>query len=183
MALLEWVKINTAVCAKDQLINLKLDSFAIIVNSQSSLERGMHWVAFYKISRTAPLEFFDSFGLPLESYGPELVDFAQRYGKNVLLNLVQMQPNRSSSCGQFCLYFLVNRDLGRTYLNIVSDFNPTDKAYNDRLVTKFVLQNFQFPEFQKCMRFCKKRCTQDNVDLSSVCIQSNTRCFRLYRPQ
>jgi hypothetical protein len=179
IALLESIRINVAVCAKDQLVEIKMDSFAIIVNTQSSTESGMHWVAFYKQSASSPLEFFDSFGLLVDAYGSEFVAFAARYGRNVIVNLLQLQPNHASSCAQFCLYFLINRNFGRTYKEISLDFNPFDKPYNDILVREFVKFNFRFPKFQKCLPFCKQRCIQDGIDLSSVYIQFNTSCFRL----
>jgi hypothetical protein len=138
----------------------------------------MHWVAFYK-EASSVLEFFDSFGLQLETYGPEFVNFAVRNGKDVSLNVHQLQPNNTSSCGQFCLYFLLNRNLGRSYEEIMSDFDLNDCEYNNMIVKSFVLQRFSFPEFHKCVTWCKKRCKRDGVDSSSVCIQFNTTCFRL----
>ena len=78
-ALLYSLPIFTAVCAKDQLKLLNPSStFAVVCNNESSTERGMHWVCFFKNSNTNVIEFFDSYGMGIDFYDKSFREFCSR---------------------------------------------------------------------------------------------------------
>jgi len=179
-ALLNSIDNNIAVCAKDQLKYVISDSFACIVNSQSSNEKGLHWVSFYK-QPGKPIEYFDSLGLSLDNYGKEFVNFATKFGSIVYVNDTQYQSNNSSCCGHFCIYFLIKRDLNVSYAEILSKFSSVNLLENEKIVKRFVEKKFNFPSFSNCESFCKDRCLKDGISLSSVCFQENGSCIQILK--
>lgn len=128
--------IHTYVCAKDQLINIKSCDFAVVCNNESSYLSGQHWLAFYKSKGQKYIDFFDSFGLPIEFYGLEFISFINSHGGFVRYNNEQLQSNLSNYCGMYCLYFLFHRHAGVTFVNILNNFNLNKKS-NDMIVKKF----------------------------------------------
>lgn len=175
-SLLKLVDIPTTVCAIDQLQVVKKEPFAIICNNQRSTMPGMHWISFYK--NNCDLEFFDSFGMPVEFYGKEFHTFITRFGKKVNQSFTQFQSDSSNLCGGYGLYFLINRDRGKTYNQILSSFSPLNTRTNDLKIKSFTKQNIIFPKFAKCGTICSARCLHN---LSSVCLQESRHCKRLSR--
>lgn len=177
-ALLETLPMYTAVCAKDQLVDIKKKSFAVICNNQKSTESGMHWTGFFKTDGSNVVEFFDSFAMPLEFYGSEFVEFCSKFSGKVRISTNQFQSNESDYCGNYCLYFLIQRSRCKTFDNVISKFSTINFLQNDQIVKEFVNTHFKFPHFSDCKRLCRLRCAQSGFDLSSVCVQRNGRCFK-----
>lgn len=175
-ALLKLVGIPTTVCAIDQLNVIKQEPFAIICNNQKSTMAGMHWVSFYKNS--SDLEFFDSFGMPIEFYGNDFNKFTERFGKKVTQSFAQFQSNSSNLCGGYGLYFLINRYRGKSYDQVVSTFSDHNTKVNDHKIYLFIKENIIFPKFAKCGTICSGQCLNN---LSSVCVQESRHCKRLSR--
>lgn len=175
--LLTYTDMNIAVCASDQLKLVTFESFCIIVNSQSSEKAGQHWLAFFCTQNNNCIEFFDSFGMPIEFYGEEFVKFAQRYNP-VVVNDQQYQSNFSDVCGNFCHKYLIQRSKNITSSEIVSNFSLTNLIHNDNQVRNFVLQ-ISFPDFSKCGQSCLDVCCRNKNILSSVCVQLNKKCYQL----
>jgi len=173
-ALINSVNVSTTVCAKNQLSEINSSEFAIICNNQSSDERGMHWLAFYKDKEG--LEFFDSFGMDLQFYGVEFVKFASKHGKTVKTSTEQYQSNNSNLCGGYCLYFLIQRNNGLLYESIINTFSLNNTKLNDFTVKKFVCTNFIFPKFSKCGISCNGKCSKS---FNSYCFQKNNHCQRV----
>lgn len=107
----------------------------MIVNSDPSWKSGAHWLAIY-IDENRNVEFFDSYGRDPETYRL-IFDFLKRHGETWKLNKRQLQGHLSSTCGQFCLYFLLWRSRGISFEKILSSFGNSLDA-NDILVTAFV---------------------------------------------
>ena len=175
-ALLNSLKIPIAVCAKDQLKQITYANFAIICNNQFSYEVGQHWLAFYK--QNDVVEFFDSFGMPIEFYGPEFKKFVTKHGKNEIQSQSQFQSNASNLCGGYCLYFLIKRaNQNLSYNQIISGFSLTNQKLNDSIIRKFVQRNFIFPKFSKCGVDCLANCSKH---INSYCLQKNKHCNRVF---
>lgn len=108
-----------------------------VVNTDRCGGRGIHWVTFY-FPETGPAEFFDSFGKPPEYYHNRfkyiLTINAPRY-KYVCSTL---QSDSSSSCGHYCIYYVLQRIKKRSMNNIILDFNVLNLHANDQLVSDFV---------------------------------------------
>jgi len=123
-ALLKTIKnARPYVCAKNQLHLIKSNSFAVIVNSQDSYLPGLHWLAIYKSSTNNYIEFFDSLGKSMFYYGDDVIEFLKTNGGIVRYNNCKIQSNKSITCGMFCLYFLVHRDEGMSYNDIINHFD------------------------------------------------------------
>ena len=108
----------------------------LVVNTDPSWKQGAHWLAVY-MDENRDLEFFDSYGQDPEQY--RLVyDFLKRNGQNKWKeNRKQLQGPLSSTCGQFCLYFLLWRCRGIKFEKIMSGFDESVHT-NDFMVTTFV---------------------------------------------
>ena len=129
---------------------------SLIANLDTSEERGSHWVCFY----------FPNHGLPeyMDSYGMDpLASFEEFMGYDYRCNTHLLQSPLSAVCGQYCLYYLLQRHLKRSMDDVLSNFKDGDYAYNDNLVSRFVDRHFgvrlpmfdfgwQFEQISKSLR-------------------------------
>ena len=134
------------VLACDQLKLIKSDQFALIVNTDTSNEDGMHWLALFKEKNSKTIEFFDSFGMPLDFYSKYINDFVEKYDY-VKQSGIQIQSNFSTTCGHFCIFYLEQRCKGIELDTILKHFSTSNLTKNDRSVEMFVHQNFQSKSF------------------------------------
>ena len=151
------------VLASDELKSVTYQHFCIIVNSDPSNLPGQHWVCLLKRSKT--IEFFDSFGKDIRFYGRNFEKFVQMHGGKVKYNFTQLQSNQSLLCGQYCLFFLIYRNLNVSFYNILNCFSQDFDA-NDTIVSTFfgkLKAQIKVNRNNKCR--CKVR---------SLCIQRNT---------
>ncbi len=158
--------IHTYVCAKNELINVKSNDFAIVCNNESSNESGQHWLAFYKSKNQKYIDFFDSFGLPIEFSGAEFVSFINYHGGFVRYNNEQLQSNLSNYCGIYCLYFLFQRHAGVAFVNILKTFNSNQKS-NDMIMKNFfneISLNMNSEDSCMCVNNCKYHKPLNNVN-------------------
>jgi transposase len=176
--LLKTIPTFTAVCASDQLKDINQTSFAVICNNESSSKSGMHWISFFKENHNSPVEFFDSFGLPISFYSTAIQNFCRKGSKHIESSTSQFQSNMSDFCGNYCCFFLIHRSKGIPYEKIVEMFSDTDLAKNDEKVDHFIRDNFDYPKFSNCQLLCKEECLKRGVDFSNICIQRNGNCFR-----
>lgn len=132
---------HTGVYACDQLHHVNSDQFAIVVNTDDSNHKGMHWLAIFK-KRFCEVEFFDSFAMPISFYSPFIKSFVKRFSKRFLHNNIQLQSNYSNMCGQFCCFYILHRMRGWSLDSIINDFSFTNLARNDEKVYQFVQSNF-----------------------------------------
>lgn len=106
-----------------------------VINTDPSWKAGSHWLALY-FDKNGNAEFFDSYGKELKNY-PFLYDFVHRHTFNCKQHNFQLQGSFSSTCGQFCIYFLLWRVRGITYEQILRSFHKSSDA-NDIIVVSFV---------------------------------------------
>ena len=112
-----------------------------IVNTDPSGHRGKHWLGFY-LGADGIGELFDSYGrAPNEKFEK----YMKKYCNYVTYNSVRVQGPLSSSCGQFCIYYLSHRVRGRSMNTIVNDFS-VNLTENDICVVNFVNHQFNFNE-------------------------------------
>lgn len=128
-------KHSIMVCACDHLpAQITRVPACLIVNTDPSWKGGQHWLAIY-IDANRNVEFFDSYGQPAEKY--QLVsDFLLRHSNVWKMNTRQLQGTLSSTCGQFCIYFLLWRSRCINFENIMGSFDKSVDA-NDILVSSF----------------------------------------------
>lgn len=117
---------------RDFLININMKpTSGIIVNTDSSKEKGEHWIAIF-IGQDCKGEYFDPFGIP-----PLHEDFQKFLNKNCkngwTYNSFTVQHQNSTSCGKFCIFYLKNKFKGETFIDIISKFSVNLKI-NEKLV-------------------------------------------------
>lgn len=120
----------------------------LVANTDISTLPGKHWTAVY-IGENNTVEFFDSYGRP-----PQGRRIIMLCGQNYRYNNKQYQSSISAVCGQFCIYFLVQRCLGKTMETIQRSFSVTNLRNNDSLVCDFVHKRFPIFDLKsRCHKF------------------------------
>lgn len=127
----------------------KINSLPIcyIMNTDPIALPGKHWIAVY-LSIYGQHEFFDSYGRQQSTVAPYLPKIkaaaaaATMAGRSDWLeNTVTLQSPHTSTCGQYCLYYLSHRCAGRQMKDIVNDFSA-DRVDNDRLINDYINSTF-----------------------------------------
>lgn len=119
------------VFSRDLIPRVLNSPYCIVINTDLSTGRGIHWVAVYGDEHS--VEFFDSFGFPPEQYEIKI-------GCD-LTNQKILQCTNSQTCGYYCLYYLLFRCRGYPMSQIISWFT-NDCTYNDILVKDFISFTF-----------------------------------------
>lgn len=124
---------RSIVCSSDTLYSLlmseKYDYF--IINTEPSYKKGVHWVAFSINSG----EFFDSFGHSPLFYGTY---FEKVFGKlNIKYNSQPLQCQTSSTCGLFCIYFILLKFKKYSLKSIIDSFT-TNCNINEKQVKTYI---------------------------------------------
>ena len=117
---------------------LKKRPSAFVFNTRKHNEPGEHWICIYfdKLTNT-PSEYFDSYGLP-----PKDV-FRPFLGESFIRSTVMMQHPLSSACGQYCIFYIHQKCLGKTMQQIAANFaKSTNLMENDMRVNQHVEQHF-----------------------------------------
>ena len=117
---------------------LKLHHF-VICNTDVSSGEGKHWFCLYK-SKKNTIECFDSLGVESETKKNNLLNICQFYSANELkINSTQVQASTSTTCGKFCLMFIIERlhnpDL--TFDELLDFIFTDDCNENEKTVANF----------------------------------------------
>ena len=106
-----------------------------IMNTDPIALPGRHWIAVY-LSLYGPHEFFDSYGRQQSTVAPTI----RGQGTTKWIeNTIELQGPMSTTCGQYCLYYLSERCEGRMMTEILSDFSCTrDCMENDILINEYM---------------------------------------------
>ena len=99
---------------------------ALVVNTDPCDEPGEHWVALY-LTPDGQGEYFDSYGLPPMG---RVKKFLGQKTWNVIYNGQQLQGLTSSTCGHYCLFYLLHCCRNYSMEDIVNMFE-IDTARND----------------------------------------------------
>jgi hypothetical protein len=108
----------------------------IICNLSPSNEPGTHWIAIIRTEKKC-IEIFNSLGYKsLTSLAPYL-PFKRKI--KLEYNEDQFQPDLSSNCGLFCIFFIIKRILSFdvSYSALLEDIFVKNKDKNDQKVTKY----------------------------------------------
>jgi len=148
-------KIPAFVIASDETEVVQVDLFpcCIIQNTKPKNHPGEHWIAYW-IPKKNSYEYFDSFGNSIDTYSVE-----KPPGVMVMSNDRVLQCDNTSTCGDFCLFFL--------YYRYRSSFTSVMK----RFVNNKVLNNRKVITLYKII---SKRCAKSSdriVGLYSSCSQ------------
>jgi hypothetical protein len=130
------------VMSQDYLENLKILSFPVtfIINLDLSNQPGSHWLAFS--ITTDIIEIYDSLGMKSEFWNLKplfLLNFLKKFSISHKCYMTpQLQPNRSFTCGFYCIFFLLSRQF-LTFEDSLSFFT-SDYSLNDTVLTYFLSQ-------------------------------------------
>ena len=107
--------------------------FSFIANTDPSHQPGTHWVGFFVTEEE--VEVFDS-------YGREMCPLFKRFigSEKHICNEKQVQQFGSSVCGQYCIYYIYQRERGQSMTQILSKFKHPDQ--NDAYVRDWVHDRF-----------------------------------------
>ncbi|MDI9312985.1 MAG: Ulp1 family isopeptidase [Limnohabitans sp.] len=104
----------------------------IIVNTDSSLEPGEHWVSIIIHNKNG--EYFDSFGLP--PLHKDLINYLDSAcPEGWTYNSSTIQHTDSKSCGLFCICYINSRTSGLSFSQFISSFS-VNKAKNEIILQK-----------------------------------------------
>ena len=137
--LLNWVKQLgikhfRGVYSRDALPTKILTNEVGIINLDSEIGSGTHWVAYRNGKNVA--EYFDSFGLIMPS---EIQKYLSTSGKQIFHSGDEIQERDSVLCGYWCLYYLMERQKGVPMLNVIhnANFDMNDQSVNHRFIIDY----------------------------------------------
>ena len=126
-------------------------NMSFIVNTETSMESGEHWVAVFITDDN--FYFFDSFGRSIEQFEDPFKGYmheASRYF-NVLTSSQNLQHIFSDVCGLWCIYYLWSKFSG--YKFMFRHFS-NDNEFNDKILLNtmdfinIILPNFLATKFK-----------------------------------
>ena len=124
------MNLNATVCALNEMTFSKTP---MIVNTEPSHMSGRHWI----VVDIANSELFDSIAntnVMIERFEP----FMLRYNDTYQYNLFRVQDAHSSSCGLFCLYYLMYRK-NNTFQQTIRQFMTRTPEDNHSFLLSFFL--------------------------------------------
>lgn len=111
--------------AKDMLTEITSRPKLIICNTHPSHKPGEHWLLFY-FNEDDSVDFYDSLGKPLQSYGEKILQFAKTFAESFIESKDRTQPLNSSLCGHYCLYYAYYKCKGYSMDDILSRMESPD---------------------------------------------------------
>lgn len=109
-----------------------------IINMDSYIGIGTHWVCCVPGNKKNTLWYFDSFGM---SYPEEFKQQAMKDGMQLFYNNSQYQNIKSLLCGYYCLYFLHQALVHKkSFYDVLQPFSLSDTMYNERFITNYFEQ-------------------------------------------
>ena len=130
---------------------------AYICNTDPISKSGMHWVCFY-FPPSGKAEYFDSYGFPPHKIFRKFLGGKRKYTYNKCF----IQHPMTTTCGQYCMYYILRRSQGESKQEILKFFcdkNSTKISYinNDLLVVKTIEKEFHFKSKIFCVKTIKKQ--------------------------
>ena len=123
------------VFASDKLPKTIRTPSSLIANLDRSEDTGSHWVALF-FPNDGLAEYMDSYG-----FAPS-TPFREILGSTFRCNKTFLQSPFSAVCGQYCLYFLMQRNRLSSMNSVLSVFKDDDQFYNDVLVNRYIERHF-----------------------------------------
>ena len=85
-----------------------------IINLDDMTGPGTHWVCYRNIDNL--VEYFDSFGLIMPN---EALEYFRTSGKRIVYSMDEIQNRSTVLCGYWCLYYLLERQRGKSILDVL----------------------------------------------------------------
>ena len=120
--LMEWVKkLNLkhfrGIFSRDNLPQ-KIKKEIGIINLDDMQGPGTHWVCYRNVDSV--VEYFDPFGLIMPN---EALKYFRSSGKHIVYSLDEIQNRNTVLCGYWCLYYLFERQNGKSILDVIHNPN------------------------------------------------------------
>ena len=125
------------ICADELPAFLQKRPAAYVVNTDRCGLPGKHWTVFYFPRKGNVCEFFDSLGQTPEHYHNRFRQVLVANGPKYRYVKHRLQALDSDVCGQYCIYYIVQRGSGRTMMGICNDFFIDKHHLNDAFVSLF----------------------------------------------
>ena len=111
-----------------------------VVNLDMSQQMGSHWIAIKVSKNKCQNEYFDSYGL-----GPPTVCFKKFMKYNYTYNSKRLQYSLSTTCAQWCIYYIWRKCQGWSLRNILKPFHSKENNFllNDHVLNLVVNNNFK----------------------------------------
>jgi len=116
------------VLSRDCLLSKVKYPSAFVVNTKPISHPGEHWFAIY-YNEDKEAIFFDSYGQHPNYY--KMVSYLNKTSVKWTYNSTQIQSILSSTCGYYCIYFILLMSRGLKLDDIVNEFNKKDFDLND----------------------------------------------------
>lgn len=104
---------------------------AFVINLDNHNQPGSHWVALF-VNENFKFEYFDSYG---RKPPPEINKYIMENSSTFEYNKKCIQKFFTSTCGQFCIFYLAWRARGISMKHIVS---VLEKDFADEFVAGFI---------------------------------------------
>lgn len=136
-----------------------------IVKTDPQGQPGRHWIALWTQNNVC--EIMDSYALPLETYltTRPLQEWLDRHWKYVMHNGQSLQSLYSQSCGDYALFFLIDRSQGQTMNTFLNRFDKHDYVNNDhkvgQMLKKLIEKEVGWKQMCQCdyqQNACSSRC-------------------------
>ena len=94
-----------------------------------------HWMCLEKLAGEDHVNFFDSYAYPPESFHFMAPVCARYY---VTFSRRRLQDDLSSTCGHYVIYYVMMRNKGHAFEDILGAFHKSDPLANDYAVQRFL---------------------------------------------
>ena len=128
----------------DQLPKQIKKNHFIICNTDVRTGAGKHWYTVVKLEKDT-LELFDSLGIDEQKKAFIESHFRLKGISKVKFNVTQVQASDTSTCGQFVLYFVINRlhNQDLNFTDLLNEIFEKSELRNEEAVTKFFEDHFK----------------------------------------
>ena len=119
-----------SIYSRDRLLGAIRKKECGIINLYSIEGEGTHWVCYRNIDKQM-VEYFDPFGLIIPD---EILHYLAKSGKKVFYSQDEIQNRDTVLCGYWCLYYLVERQKGKSILEVIhhEDFDHDNSDFINR---------------------------------------------------
>ena len=139
--LLQWVKqlgikYFRGIYSRDNLPDKIHKLETGIINLDDSMGGGSHWICYRNVDKQY-CEYFDPFGLIMPN---EIKNYLKTSGKKMVYSSDEIQERDSVLCGYWCLYYLLERQKGKSLLDVIH--NPKFSFTNQMINHQFLINYF-----------------------------------------
>ena len=119
---------------RNQLKNKKISNNESYITNLDNKGSGSHWVAWYNSPKFDHVYYFDPFGITCPE---DVKKYLKSGNKAVLMNNGQIQHINSSSCGYYCMKFIMDLSKGTAFYEFLYQFDSYPSNNNEKIINAF----------------------------------------------